>query len=121
LYAITVESGFEASHRLKLADGSTEPLHSHNWKVVAEVAAEKLNCMGVVMDFHHLKAILNAILASITETGLDKIEYFQQNSSSAESVARYIYEQLAGQLPNDVKLRSVAVTEASGCIARFAK
>jgi 6-pyruvoyltetrahydropterin/6-carboxytetrahydropterin synthase len=119
MYSISVETRFWASHRLILPDGSKEPEHHHNWLVTADVSSSELNSMGIVMDFSQLKTQLSDIVAEFDNIALDSTDYFQKNGSSAENVARYIYEKLRAILPKAVILRSVKVTEEPGCSAIF--
>jgi len=120
LFTISVEMSFAAAHQLALANGSKEPLHSHNWSVIAEVAAEKLDDFGVVMDFHKLRSELGDIIAPFDNSQLGDVDYFRRNSQSAENVARYVYEKLGARLPQGVKIKSVRVGEERGCRAKYA-
>ena len=119
MFTVSVETSFRASHQLVLADGSKEPPHSHNWLVTANVSSDNLSSTGVVIDFHKLKAMVDNIVGKFDNMVLDKIDYFQQNNSSAENVAKYIYEKLSPKLPKGVKLRSIKVVEEPGCSAKF--
>jgi len=116
----SVETHFWASHQLTLPDGSKEPLHSHNFSVTADVGSDMLSNMGLVMDFRRLKAMLDNIVAEFDNVALNSIDYFGQNNSTAENVAKYIYEKLQPELPKDVKLEAVSVAEGPGCLAKFA-
>ena len=51
MVAISVDIDFKASHAVKLADGSSEEPHEHDWKVRSQVSSEKVNKNGFVMDF----------------------------------------------------------------------
>ncbi|HCO94791.1 MAG TPA: hypothetical protein DIU00_12710 [Phycisphaerales bacterium] len=119
MFTISVETHFQASHQLTLPDGSKEPVHNHDWVVTASLSSEKLNNMGVVMDFHTLKAMVDKTVAGFDNTALDNISYFQQNNPSAENVAKYIYDKLRNELHEGVKLRSIRVVEEPGCSAKF--
>jgi 6-pyruvoyltetrahydropterin/6-carboxytetrahydropterin synthase len=121
LFTVSVETHFWASHQLTLPDGSKEPLHYHNWAVTADVSGSKLNSMGLIMDFRRLKAIVNDIAADFDNIQLEKLDYFQRNRSSAETIAKYIYEKLEPKLPGDLKLNHIKVTEQPGCSAKFGK
>jgi 6-pyruvoyltetrahydropterin/6-carboxytetrahydropterin synthase len=121
LFTASVETHFWASHQLALPDGSREPEHQHNWAVTAEVSGRELNRMGLVIDFQHLRAMLDNIAGELDNTAIEKIDYFQKNCSSAENLARYIYEKLEPKLPKGVKLEAVRVCEEWGCSARFSK
>ena len=119
MFTVSVQNRFWASHQLTLADGSTESLHSHNWLVEAEVGAERLNDMGLVMDFNRLKNAVEKITAQFGTGPLEKIDYFRRNNSSAEMVAKYVYGKLEAELPEGVMLNCVKITEEAGCIAEF--
>jgi 6-pyruvoyltetrahydropterin/6-carboxytetrahydropterin synthase len=119
MLTVSVETRFWASHQLTLPDGSKETVHSHNFSVTAEVGRDKLDNMGLVMDFHRLRAMLDDIVAEFDNVKLDSIDYFRPINSTAENVAKYIFEKLQLRLPKDVKLEAVRVTEEPGCAAKF--
>ena len=119
MFTISVETHFQASHQLTLPDGSKEPVHNHDWAVTASLSSEKLNNMGVVMDFQELKAMVDKTVAGFDNTALESIVYFQRNNPSAENIAKYIYDKLRNELPEGVKLRSIRVVEEPGCSAKF--
>ena len=121
MFAVSVETHFWASHQLTLPDGSRESLHCHNWMVAASVSSSELDSMGLVMDFQQLKALINNIVADFDNAPLEENGYFQRNSSSAENVARYIFEKLEPKLPKRVKLEHIRVTEEPGCGAKFGR
>lgn len=121
MFSISVESSFKASHQLTLPDGSKEQLHSHNWRVTVELSREKLNKVGLVMDFHLLKAKVDNITAAISDMPLEQNNIFSKKNASAENVALYIYEKLADVLPEDVNLEAVKVVEEQGCSAAYRK
>jgi 6-pyruvoyltetrahydropterin/6-carboxytetrahydropterin synthase len=121
MFIISVERRFRASHQLILPDGSKEPVHNHDWVVIAEVGSEKLNNIGVVMNFQKLQAMIDEIVAGFSNKPLETVGYFQQNNPSAENVSKYIYEKLQVGLAEGVELRSVRVVEEPGCSATYQK
>jgi 6-pyruvoyltetrahydropterin/6-carboxytetrahydropterin synthase len=121
LFTISVETHFWASHQLVLPDGSKEPLHRHDWMVTAALSSERLNSMGLVMDFHRLKRMLDRTVAEFADKTLDQFDYFRGNGSSAEMVAKYIYEKVEQKLPKDVRLDYIRVIEEPGFSAKFSK
>jgi 6-pyruvoyltetrahydropterin/6-carboxytetrahydropterin synthase len=104
---------------LTLPDGSKEPVHSHNWSVTADVGSDMLSNIGLVMDFRRLKLMLDNIVAEFDNVTLNSIDYFGPINSTAENVAKYIYEKLQPGLPKGVKLEAVRVVEEPGCLAKF--
>ena len=121
MFTISVETHFRASHQLILPDGSREPVHRHDWLVTVAVSSDRLDNMGVVMDFQTLRAMVDKATAEFDNRALDEIDHFRQNNPSAENVAKYIYGKLRAELPEGVELRSIQVVEEPGCSAKFAE
>jgi 6-pyruvoyltetrahydropterin/6-carboxytetrahydropterin synthase len=121
MFTISVETRFRASHQLVLPDGSKEPIHHHDWLATADVSSDKLDNMGVVMNFHKLRALLNTAVSDFDNAAIETVGYFQQNNPSAENVAKYIYDKLRPSLPKGVKLQNVRVVEEPGCSANFSQ
>jgi 6-pyruvoyltetrahydropterin/6-carboxytetrahydropterin synthase len=121
LFTISTERTFVASHQLTLPDGSKESLHSHNWALVAAICSEKLDETGFVMDFNRLKTVIGQAVAPLENTQLEQTNCFSRMNPSAENVAKYLYEKIAGLLPRGIKLKYVCVTEAPGCTAKYSR
>ena len=121
MYTITIETSFNAYHQLTLPDGSKEPLHDHQWKLIAAVSSDQLDTMGCVMDFHKLKKIIDKTLSPLTGQTLENLDYFADNSinASAENVAKYIYDIILPQLPQNVRLSYINLMEAPDCWAKY--
>ena len=111
-FEITVVRRFSAAHQLRLYDGSLEPLHGHNWQVRTTVGAEKLDAIGVVMDFHELERSLDTILLPLHNRHLNETPPFATLNPSAENVAFHVGTSLAsGHFPAGVRLLSVEAWE----------
>ena len=121
MYTVTVETMFDAQHQLTLGDGAKEPLHRHNWELACAVSADKVDKMGLAIDFNCLKAMLDRIVAEFKDTKLEDTAIFKNINSSAENVAEYVYNRLEKMLDANVKLEYVEVTEAPHCRARYSK
>jgi 6-pyruvoyltetrahydropterin/6-carboxytetrahydropterin synthase len=111
LFEISTTRHFSAAHLLRLYDGSLEPVHGHNWKVEVSVAAAKLDSIGVVMDFHELERLLDAILLPLHNRHLNDTAAFASLNPSAENVAFHIGSIL--RLPGGVQLLCVRVWETA--------
>lgn len=114
-FAIKITRDFSASHQLRLYDGSLEPLHGHNWHVEVMASAPKLDAIGVVMDFHELQRLLDAIVSPMHNRHLNDLSAFAKVNPSAENVAMHIGEAL--RLPDQVQLEEVQVWETPDCRA----
>jgi 6-pyruvoyltetrahydropterin/6-carboxytetrahydropterin synthase len=111
-FEITTTRTFAAAHQLVLYDGSLEPLHGHNWVVKVAVTAPKLDSIGVVMDFHELERLVDAIVVPMHNRHLNEVEPFKTTlNPSAENVAVHVGRSLGPTLPDGVTLRSVTVWE----------
>ncbi|MEN8126247.1 MAG: 6-carboxytetrahydropterin synthase [Planctomycetota bacterium] len=119
MYTLFVEMTFKAAHQLSFTDGTSEPLHEHDWKVCAAVSCEQLDDNELVIDFEELKTLLSGILQDLRGQRLESLGVFEHRNVSAETLARTLYGQLAPQLPRTVRLESIEVTEAPGCRARY--
>jgi 6-pyruvoyltetrahydropterin/6-carboxytetrahydropterin synthase len=108
-FEITTMRHFSAAHQLVLYDGSLEPLHGHNWKVKVTVAAQKLDAIGVVMDFHELERAIDAIIGPMHNRHLNELPAFAKLNPSAENVAFHVARSLA--LAPTAALASVEVWE----------
>ena len=109
-FAITARREFSAAHQLRLYDGSLEPLHGHNWVAMVTISADKLDAIGVVMDFHELERLLDRIILPLHNTHLNEVEPFRSElNRTTENVAVHIAGSL--QLPPGVRVQSVEVWE----------
>lgn len=125
MYEITVSHTFCAAHALRLPDGEMEPLHGHNWHVEVTVAAAGLDAMETVMDFHVLEKSLLDLLNGANNRNLNDLPPFADGrgglavNTSAERVAWWVGEAIARTLPEHVRMVSVRVSEAPGCVATW--
>jgi 6-pyruvoyltetrahydropterin/6-carboxytetrahydropterin synthase len=110
-FEISTIRRFSASHQLRLYDGSVEPLHGHEWVVKVTAAAQKLDAIGVVMDFHELERLVDKITGPMHDRHLNELSAFADVNPTAENVARAIASGL--QLPGGVRLMSVEVWETA--------
>jgi 6-pyruvoyltetrahydropterin/6-carboxytetrahydropterin synthase len=108
---------FSAAHHLRLYDGSLEPLHGHNWRVQITVATAKLDAIGVVMDFHELERLVDAIILPMHNRHLNDLPEFSSLNPSAENVAWHIGQIL--KVPTPARLVSVEVWETAENSAVF--
>ncbi|MEX2214283.1 MAG: 6-carboxytetrahydropterin synthase [Phycisphaeraceae bacterium] len=127
MYEITIHRVFAAAHAIRLYDGSIEPLHGHNWTVEVTAQAKELDAIEVVIDFHELERIVDALLAKVNNRNLNETPPFSPYATgsnaginpSAERVAWWIGTETAKQLPGHARLVSVKVGEAPGCVATW--
>ena len=122
MFEITVESAFEAAHRIENYPGKCARLHGHNWTVEAIVAGTELNELGILIDFKVLKAELNKILDELDHRYLNELETFAKKNPTAENLAKEIFEKLSASeiFVGDTKLKAVKVHESpKSCVTYF--
>ena len=108
-FEITTTRQFAAAHQLRLYDESLEPLHGHNWKVTITVSAQELDSIGVIMDFHELERLADAIISPMHNRHLNDLPVFAELNPSTENVALHIGRSL--RVPAHVRLVKVQVWE----------
>ncbi len=117
MYELTTTTGFAAAHQLRLYDGSLEPLHGHNWRVRVCVQADRLDAIGVVMDFHELERLVKQVLDPMHNRHLNDLPAFAALNPTTEHVALHIARSL--RLPQAVRLKWVKVWETPENAAKY--
>ncbi len=100
MYVLTIEDHFASAHQLRGYRGKCENIHGHNWKVEINVKGEKLNNIGLLIDFQDLKAILKKITGYLDHKNLNEVEPFDKINPSSENIAEYI----AGRAQEELNL-----------------
>lgn len=119
MYRLTVHDYFSSAHQLKGYKGKCETIHGHNWKVEVDVQGERLNEIGLLMDFHDLRRMLRDILERLDHVLLNEVEEFRESNPSSEHVARHVYESLGKKLSPGVSVSSVTVWESENARATY--
>jgi len=116
MFEICVEAPLDAAHQVRLADGTLEPLHRHDWRIRVAVGRADLDEQAWVCDFDVLRGLLAEVLEPLQ--GADLSEALTANPT-AESLAAYVAGRIRPRLPEAVHLCYVEVQEAAGCVARY--
>lgn len=112
MYEVIVRDHFSAAHQLRNCGVVCENLHGHNWKVDVVVAAEKLDSIGVVVDFKVVEDATKEVLDVLDHQVLNHIPYFQDVNPSAENIARYFFENIKKSVSrHPVQIKKVTVWE----------
>lgn len=104
MYTISKRFEFSASHILTgLPDGHPcGRLHGHNYIVEVVLEGETLNGVGFVRDYNDLAGVKVWIDKVLDHRHLNDIVPGQP---SAEGLARYIFDQFRGDIPELVAIR----------------
>ncbi len=109
MYFMRVKDDFAAAHYLRGYKGKCEALHGHNWKVELEAAFDRLDEIGLAIDYKELKKILGEILAKFDHTELNRLEMFSVKNPTTENIAEIIYSESKGRL-KELGAKKIAVT-----------
>ena len=114
MFELSITGHFASAHLLRGYDGPCKNLHGHTWKVEVTIAAEKLDKIGLVVDFKDMKKKLNALLDRLDHVNLNDLPVFQKVNPSTENLAKYIYQEFAKECrPFPVKHVRVWESEAA--------
>ena len=119
MYEVSVEAVFSAAHRVRMPDGTLEPVHGHDWRVRVTFAADVLNKAGFVVDFVAAENALREAVGALHHTDLNTCPAMGGLNPSAENVARVIYDLIGRNEVLGAALDRVRVTEAPGCNATY--
>jgi len=124
MFTLAIEDNFSSAHQLRAYQGKCENLHGHNWKIILKVKGEKLNNIGLLIDFKDLKQILKKILNNLDHQNINTIYPFDKLNPSSENIAKYIFEQVEKiilQTFPEIEVDSVTVWESNTSRCTYTK
>ncbi|MEO0122446.1 MAG: 6-carboxytetrahydropterin synthase QueD [candidate division WOR-3 bacterium] len=108
MFEISVQGNFSAAHRVKGYKGDCAGVHGHTYKIEVKVEVEKLDKLGMAMDFRRVKNLLKKILSKLDHKNLNNLAFFRKHNATAEWIAVYIYNEMKKKIRN---IKSVTVWE----------
>ena len=119
-WRLTVTQDFSASHQLRNYGGKCENMHGHNFGVEVVVEGDKLDDkVEYLVDFKDVKRRTKAVLDRLDHKHLNEVECFVDCNPSSENIARFIYRELKGDMPDNVRLAEVSVSEKDSSKATY--
>ena len=109
MYTVKIITDFSAAHSLRDYPGVCSRVHGHNWKVEVEVSVNKLDKIGMGIDFRDLKKATNDLIEVLDHRNINDIKPFDTVNPTAENISAYFYRGLSKKL-NDERTRVKAVT-----------
>ncbi len=120
MFDLSIETQFSSAHRLRGYKGKCEAMHGHNWRVQVTISSDKLNDIGIVLDFHDLKAIVNEAIAALDHSFLNDVFPFTEINPSSENIAKWIHESIKKKIKDsDCNISSVTVWENESSSATY--
>jgi len=120
MYELKVVTQFAAAHQLRDSGGKCEKLHGHNWRIEVVLTGEKLNSVGLLIDFKEVKEAVDGILEELDHSFLNELPQFKDQNPSSENIAAYIFERLGSRLNNNqIKVSRVIAWESDSASASY--
>jgi 6-pyruvoyltetrahydropterin/6-carboxytetrahydropterin synthase len=121
MYEVMIEEEFSAAHALRGYRGKCENLHGHNWKVEVYVRGERLDDVGMLVDFKELKAATRRVMHYLDHQNLNELQPFAvELNPSSEHLAGFILQEVGGAINSDrVKVYKVRVWETPSTCATY--
>ena len=133
MFRVTREISFCYGHRLLDYDGKCRHLHGHNGRAVITVETERLDGLGMVMDFGQLKRVVGGWIDEALDhkmilhkddpalpllRELGEPVFVLEVNPTAENVARLIFDYAAGQ---GFPVSEVRLWETDSCYASYVR
>jgi 6-pyruvoyltetrahydropterin/6-carboxytetrahydropterin synthase len=123
-FELTIEVEFCAAHILVGHQGKCANLHGHNYKTEVCVIGNKLNSLGMLIDFADLKKAVNDVVNTLDHKYINDIDYpqFIEGQTSAENIAKYVFENVELKInSNEAKVEYVRIWETSKYSVKYSK
>lgn len=131
---LTARFTFDAAHRILGHPGKCAYLHGHTYHLEVTVSADRLDALGMAMDFDDLRALVrkavvnrwdhatllsehDPLVSAITGVQVEapeKVVRFAQNPT-AEVLTRQAWEAISQALPPGFRLLRVKIEETPAC------
>jgi 6-pyruvoyltetrahydropterin/6-carboxytetrahydropterin synthase len=125
MFEVTVEQTFAAGHALREYKGKCENVHGHNYKVQITVEGERLNRIGLLVDFVELKRVVREVVDRLDHQFINDLEPFTVINPSAENMAKYFYDEVSkkmdgsnGEAPTRIAQIKIWETDTSIAVYR---
>lgn len=120
MYELKTITQFGAAHQLDNYNGKCENLHGHNWKIEVFVKGEKLNDIGLLVDFKTIKDKTKILIEGLDHKFLNDLECFSGMNPSSENIAKYIFDELSKDLStDDISISRVTAWESDTACATY--
>ena len=119
-WRLTITQDFSASHQLRNYGGKCENMHGHNFGVEVAVEGDKLDeKVQYLVDFKEIKRRTKDVLEKLDHKHINEVEPFTEINPSSENLAMFIYNELKGAMPENVRLAEVSVSEKQSSKATY--
>ncbi len=111
MFEVAVEQTFAAGHALRGYKGKCENVHGHNYKVRVTVEGDRLNSIGLLVDFVEVKRILRNTMEYLDHKFINDLPPFDKINPTAENMAKFFYDEMVKGLASGAAEVPARVTE----------
>ena len=90
-YTIFKEFAFAAAHHIPDHPGKCRHMHGHNYRIRVFIQADRLDSIGMVMDFSHIKAMLKDVVGHFDHRVINDFPPFDTQPPTAEVLSEFVY------------------------------
>jgi 6-pyruvoyltetrahydropterin/6-carboxytetrahydropterin synthase len=122
MFQVSVDETFSAGHALRGYKGKCENVHGHNYKVRVTMEGPRLDSIGLLYDFTHLKKVIREIVGGVDHRFLNDQAPFDVVNPSAENLAKYFYEETTRRVssaPDGARVASITIWETDTTSATY--
>jgi 6-pyruvoyltetrahydropterin/6-carboxytetrahydropterin synthase len=103
MFTVFKDFTFSAAHQIRGHQGGCERMHGHNYRVRVVVAAERLDGLGMVVDFADLKAAMEEVVGPFDHAFLNEVPPFDERNPTTELIAQHVFAELRRRLDDERK------------------
>lgn len=120
MFDIEIRRTFSSAHQLKGYDGDCKNLHGHNYSVLVTVQTDKLNEIGIALDFKLLKKALDEVIEKYDHHNLSELPEFSEINPTSEVLAMSIFRQMSERLNTaSLKVAKVKIGESENSAVTY--
>ena len=120
VFEIYMQTHFSAAHALRGYPEDCARVHGHNWIIDVFVRCNKLNEIGIGLDFREIKESVKGVLNDLDHFNLNELPAFQDVNPTSENIARFLYRELSRHLNTDsITVSRIKVSETPGAGAFY--
>ncbi len=121
MFEVAVQETFAAGHALRGYKGKCENVHGHNYRVEITMEGERLDAIGLLVDFAEVKKLIRKVVARLDHQFINDLEPFNTLNPSAENLAKYFYDEVSGGLAGagSVRVEKVKLWETDTTYATY--
>ena len=98
MFDLSVEGIFSAAHQVKGYSGDCAGIHGHTYQVRVILKVDKLDNIGMAIDFRRVKTALDEILSELDHKNLNELLYFKEHNATTEYIAMYVFNEMKKKL-----------------------